>query len=47
MARIGLRMMPPFPWSPLSTVRRVFPSKMFSRTYYWQCGEVKDVAKSF
>ena len=26
MARIGLRMMPPFPWSPLSSVRRVFPS---------------------
>ena len=26
MARIGLRMMPPFPWSPLSTVQRVFPS---------------------
>ena len=26
MARIALRMMPPFPWSPLSSVRRVFPS---------------------
>jgi hypothetical protein len=26
MARIGLRMMPPFPSSPLSSVRRVFPS---------------------
>jgi len=26
MARIGLRMMPPFPWSPLSSVQRVFPS---------------------
>jgi hypothetical protein len=26
MARIGLRMMPPFPWSPLSSVRRGFPS---------------------
>ena len=26
MARIGLRMMPPFPWFPLSSVRRVFPS---------------------
>ena len=26
VARIGLRMMPPFPQSPLSTVRRVFPS---------------------
>jgi hypothetical protein len=26
MARCGLRMMPPFPSSPLSAVRRVFPS---------------------
>jgi hypothetical protein len=26
MARIGLRMMPPFPSSPLSSVQRVFPS---------------------
>jgi len=26
VARIGLRMMPPFPQSPLSSVRRVFPS---------------------
>ena len=26
MARCGLRMMPPFPSSPLSSVRRVFPS---------------------
>jgi len=45
MARIGLRMMPTFHRPPWNAVGWVFPSKMFSTTFYWQCGEIKDVAK--
>src|SRR5208283_336935 len=36
VAGSGLRMMPTFPLSPLSSVRRVFPSKMLPTTFYWK-----------
>jgi hypothetical protein len=32
---------------PRGSVRALLTHKMFSTTFYAQCGEVKDVAKSF